>query len=230
MGTDSSVFFVANQVTASDVADRTVLEVGSLDPRRAVRNVILPLGPREYTGVDITPGPGVDKVCPAEALLDVFGPESVDVVVTTEMLEHVRDWRAVIHNLKGVLKTGGFLLITTRSRGMEFHGYPLDFWRFEEHDMEEIFRDFHIDALERDWETPGVFLRATRPGHFFEADLSGHRLYSIVRRRRAASVTTFDVAGARLLVASQKVTARVLPTPLRHQLRGVISRVAGSWA
>jgi len=40
---------------------------------------------------------------PAENLIKRFGPESFDVVIATELLEHVIDWRRVINNMKTVL-------------------------------------------------------------------------------------------------------------------------------
>jgi len=58
-------------------------------------------------------------VLPAERLVDYFGPESFDVVVSTEVVEHVLDWRLVINNMKVVLRRGGFIYLTTRSRA--FH-------------------------------------------------------------------------------------------------------------
>ncbi|MGC9069640.1 MAG: class I SAM-dependent methyltransferase, partial [Thermoprotei archaeon] len=65
--------------------------------------------PKEYIGVDIEPGKFVDVVLPAERLVEHFGPESFDVVISTETLEHVQDWRLVINNMKKVLKRGGYI-------------------------------------------------------------------------------------------------------------------------
>lgn len=48
---------------------------------------------------------------PAEAL--PFSDESFDVVICREMIEHVQDDQAVFKELRRVLKTGGYLLITT---------------------------------------------------------------------------------------------------------------------
>ena len=124
----------------------------------------MPLQPAQYTGVDLLPGPGVDVVCPAERLLDHFAPESFDVVVSTEVIEHVRDWRRVAHNLKNLLREDGILICTTRSRGFEFHGYPLDFWRFEPEDISEIFGDLEVETIERDIDDPpGVFFQRGAP-------------------------------------------------------------------
>jgi len=217
--------FVQCQLDLEDVCSRSVLEVGSCDPNAAVRSIIMPLRPARYTGADLVPGPGVDVVCSAECLLDRFAPGSFDLVVSTEVLEHVRDWRRVVHNLKTVLREHAMLIVTTRSPGFEFHGFPLDFWRFEPEDISEIFGDLVIETIERDpLDPPGVFFRARRPAGFTERDLDGYSLYSVVRRRRARSLTRFDVAAAHCLAAGQAVVARLLPLCARHAIRQAANR------
>lgn len=84
-----------------------------------------------------------------------FGNESFDVVISTEMLEHVLNWRLVVSNIKGVVKPGGYIYITTRSKGFGFHSWPYDYWRYELPDIENIFGDYHIVSLLRDQEFPG---------------------------------------------------------------------------
>ena len=51
----------------------------------------------------------VDVVVPAEELVKYFGAESFDVVIATELLEHVKDWRLVVNNMKQVLKPKGYI-------------------------------------------------------------------------------------------------------------------------
>jgi len=148
--------------------------------------------PREYVGVDVEPGKYVDVVLPAERLVDYFGPESFDVVVSTEVVEHVFDWRLVINNMKMVLKCGGFIYLTTRSRGFPYHAYPHDYWRYEPSDIARIFRDFEIIRLETDWEAPGVFLKARKPMNWRPVDLSGIALYSVILGRRVRELVTLD--------------------------------------
>ncbi|MEZ0346378.1 MAG: hypothetical protein ABWK01_07495, partial [Infirmifilum sp.] len=57
----------------------------------------------------------------------------------------------------------GIIYITTRSRGFPYHAYPHDYWRYEVYDMREIFGDFEIVKLARDWLEPGVYLKARKP-------------------------------------------------------------------
>jgi SAM-dependent methyltransferase len=153
-------FFIEN-VQKEEFENKRILEVGSKYVNGSVRPLIEKFfNPKEYIGVDIEKGKFVDVVCDAENLVDYFGKETFDVVISTELLEHVKDWRKVINNLKEVLKPNGYIYITTRSKGFPYHGYPYDFWRYEVEDMKEIFKDFEIIKLEKDPEAPGVFLKA----------------------------------------------------------------------
>jgi len=156
--------FVEKAFADCDFDGLNVLEVGSYDFNGSARGIIKRHHPKSYLGVDILNGPGVDKVCAASDLCSKFGANAFDVVVSTEMLEHVEDWRCAIKNLKGVLKPGGVLLITTRSKGFPYHGYPYDFWRYEVEDFKRIFSDMEIIDLEPDAEAPGVFLKAVKRG------------------------------------------------------------------
>ncbi len=173
--------FFRTQVSASDIAGRTVLEVGSRDVNGTVRPHLVALGPRAYVGVDVAAGSGVDRLCDVASLAAEFAGSPFDVVVTTEMLEHVRDWRVAIANLKQVVAPSGLLLLTTRSYGFPYHEFPGDYWRYELDDMRWAFRDFAVLSLVSDPQLPGVFLKARKPGEFREADLAGRTLFAVVR-------------------------------------------------
>jgi SAM-dependent methyltransferase len=155
--------FFMRTVDCGEFNGGRVLEVGSRFVNGSVRPLIERFcKPREYVGVDVEPGKYVDVVLPAERLVDYFGPESFDVVVSTEVIEHVLDWRLVINNMKVVLRRGSFIYLTTRSKGFPYHAYPHDHWRYEPSDMVRIFRDFKMMRLEVDWEYPGVFFKSQK--------------------------------------------------------------------
>jgi len=102
---NTAVFlFGLRNIRKEDVEGKRVIEVGSFDVNGSLRPIIEAYSPGEYTGVDIMAGPGVDILCDAAHLIEKFGPESFDAVISTEMIEHVRDWKTAIHNLKGVCK------------------------------------------------------------------------------------------------------------------------------
>src|SRR5437667_11583807 len=96
------ISFVERAIGSGDVKGRDIIEVGSYDVNGSVLPYLQSLAPASYLGVDITPRPGVDLVCDAQRLVEQFGTERFDVVVSTELLEHVRDWRAVISGLKRI--------------------------------------------------------------------------------------------------------------------------------
>ena len=217
-------FGVAN-LAEDEVSGKSVLEVGALVCRGThltLRPLVESMRPSRYTGVDIEGGPGVDELCNAEELRTRFGDESFDVVISTEMLEHVRDWRAVVSNLKHVLRPGGTLLVTTRSRGFPYHSWPDDHWRYELEDMAVIFGDLEIDVLEPDPADPGVFMKATRPTAFAEADLSGYKLYSIKKRRRALTVTATDERLFHFAYMPVRLLRRALPQPVKALLKTTV--------
>lgn len=171
--------FVASVVRPEEITDKAVLESGAQDVNGSVRPILEAFGPIKYIGTDIQTGHRVDQIVDAINLVDTFGPNSFDVVVSTEQLEHVEDWRTVISNFKRVLKTGGVMFITTRSKGFGYHGYPGDYWRYEIADMQAIFADMEILALQPDPFEPGVFMKARKPKKFKEKDLSTYQLYAI---------------------------------------------------
>jgi SAM-dependent methyltransferase len=150
-------------VSREEIENRRILEMGSRNVNGTVRPIVMKFKPKEYIGIDIVPGSCVDIVLPAEKSVEYFGKESFDVVISTEMLEHVSDWREVVWNMKEVLKKEGTLFITTRSYGFGLHDYPADYWRFEVEDFENIFKDFRIVKLEKDPEAPGVFFKGIKP-------------------------------------------------------------------
>ena len=106
-----SVLEIFIENTESDEFEgKRVIEVGSKYVNGSVRPLIEKfLKPKEYIGVDLEKGKFVDVVLDAEKLVDYFGKESFDIVVSTELLEHVTNWRSVINNMKEILKKDGYI-------------------------------------------------------------------------------------------------------------------------
>lgn len=164
--------FVEEFLQTEEVAGKDILEVGSYDVNGSPRSLVEQRNPRSYLGVDVRSGPGVDEVCDAKALVARFGKARFDLVLSTEMLEHVEDWRIVISNLKGVLRPGGVCILTTRSPGFPPHAYPGDFWRYTAADIRRMFADCEIVTVLEDPDAPGVFAKVVKPLVFDEQDLS----------------------------------------------------------
>ena len=189
MCSPTCIQFVQTHLSQKDINGKKVLEVGSLDVNGSTRSIIEALHPLNYLGVDIVNGPGVDEICDVTDLVTHFGKESFDVVIATELLEHVRNWRDAMSNIKNALKLNGTLLITTRSKGQMYHGYPFDFWRYEVEDMGKIFSDFSIDVIEKDSRSPGVFFKAHKTTPFVENYNETLELYSIITLRRCRNIS-----------------------------------------
>lgn len=203
--------FVARVLAPEEIRGRSVLEVGSKIVNGSVRQTAEAHAPKSYLGVDIDLGPGVDDICDVYNLVGRYGTCAFEIVICTEMLEHVRDWRRAVSNLKGVLRPGGILLITTRSKGFHYHGYPADYWRYEIDDLRTIFSDFAIERLEADPSSSGVFLKAVKPVRFLARALDDYRLYSVVRGRRCLTVGTREAAWVGKCFVLREALLRAFP-------------------
>ena len=145
------------QLPEGSVKGKQVLEVGATDVNGSCRPWIVSQLPASYVGTDMAAGPNVDLVCRGEDLPSTVGAESQDLIICTEVLEHVEDWWAFLDSVWYTLKPSGILLLTARSPGFPLHNYPADWWRFTVRDMLTIFEDQEILTVTADPTTdPGV--------------------------------------------------------------------------
>jgi SAM-dependent methyltransferase len=190
MSSISVVTFVAETLREADVAGKRVIEVGSRGYSSS--RLLTGRAATAYIGTDKVPGPNVDRVCMAQDLVRDFGEAAFDVVISTETLEHVLDWKGAVSNMKRLCRPGGLVVLTTRSRGYRIHGAPRDYWRFDCADMARIFGDFTVESCREDDLDPGVFLCCRRPEKLNESDLSQYELYSVVSRKRTLAIASGD--------------------------------------
>jgi SAM-dependent methyltransferase len=219
--------FARRHLGRDDVAGKRVLEVGSRavqSPDLRLRPYLTTLEPAVLLGVDVTAGEGVDRILDAGDLVRELGAASFDVVVCTEVVEHVRDWRRIFRNLKGVLRPGGVLLLTTRSPGFPYHAWPHDYWRYTADDLRRILSDLDVEAIETDPSAPGVLLRARKPHDYAERDPGALRLPTVVggRRRR------LPPSRPRILLHRFAVRARHAGRALARRLGGPPSPAPGA--
>ena len=211
--------FGKRYLTEEDIKDKHVIEIGSMDVNGSLRPIAEAHAPSRYIGIDLAEGPGVDEICSAHDLVKRFGEESFDFAISSEMIEHVQDWRDAISQMKAILKPGGALLITTRSYPFPYHEYPYDYWRFEQDDMRAIFADMRIEVLEPDDFAPGVLVKVRKPADFVEKDLSRHALYSMVALRR-----TVDTEFSKMQYFATGVRNSFLARKMRGAKRRLFSR------
>lgn len=103
-----------------------ILDIGSLDVKGTLRSV-KPEGSR-YVGVDLRPGPGVDRLLEDPHHLP-FDDESFDVVVSSSCMEHDTLFWVTFAEMLRVVKLGGLIYVNAPSNG-NYHAHPYDHWRF----------------------------------------------------------------------------------------------------
>jgi hypothetical protein len=162
---DAVMNFVAANLSQTEVAGARVLEVGSYDVNGSVRPQVQGLGPQSYLGVDLRMGPGVDRELRSEDLVSALGEQSFDIVISTETLEHMAEWRAGLAGMMEVLVDGGLLVLTSVGPGFPYHGYPEDHWRFREDDLRQILMAAGFEVLKSTTNPAefGVMIKGRRP-------------------------------------------------------------------
>jgi SAM-dependent methyltransferase len=106
--------------------------------------------------LDINPASGatwIGDICSHNRTLP---DSSFDLIVCTEVLEHVVQPFAAATELRRLLRAGGFLFVTVPFN-FRIHGPLPDCWRFTEHGLRALFHNWEIIELEA-METPDRFL------------------------------------------------------------------------
>lgn len=144
----------------------SVLDCGSMDINGNCRQFFTDVS---YVGIDVGHGPNVDEVCPAYAYKsDVF----FDTIISTEMLEHSRTWRADVANMYQLLRRGGLLIVTCAAPGRPVHGthaekpqdspHTLDYYKnvsiadFADNLQPWMFSTFFVREIECDLQFFGI--------------------------------------------------------------------------
>lgn len=112
---DSAYSFVERTVHELEIGpERSVAEFGSRDVNGSVR----PLFGPDFTGLDVTDGPGVDIVADGAKWI---ADRKYDCVVSCEVLEHAEDWREIVANMARCVRSGGSIIITCATGSRKPH-------------------------------------------------------------------------------------------------------------
>ena len=142
-----------------------IADVGSFDINGTYRPCFV-CPQWSYTGFDVRPGPNVDVVLaspeywatPAEHL------EAYDVVVSGQVMEHVRrPWRW-IRNVASLCKPGGLIWVSAPNTEV-YHEHPVDCWRVWPDGMRAVAGEASLEELTcmaNGPDTTGVFRKPQR--------------------------------------------------------------------
>ena len=103
-------------------------------------------GCKSYVKADVTPGPMVDRLLAADGLT-TEGPASYDLVISTQVLEHVKDPESYLWECHRILQPGGQVIVTTHGM-MQEHGCPADFQRWTSRGLEELLTRTGFEVLD----------------------------------------------------------------------------------
>lgn len=101
----------------------------------------------ELVEIDIDEARAPDVVVDVCAM-NCFAEGQFDAVFVMEVLEHVEDPRAALSEICRVLKPGGMLTISVPFI-LEIHDAPHDYWRFTEHGLRLLLREFDEVKIQR---------------------------------------------------------------------------------
>ena len=95
-----------------------ILEVGSLNINGSFRELVD--NSRQYIGIDVGPGPGVDVVVPGQ---NYDGSSNYfDIVVSSECFEHNPYWLETFFNMIRMCRPGGLVLMSCATTDRPEHG------------------------------------------------------------------------------------------------------------
>lgn len=103
--------------------------------------------------LDIQPRRGIQVVSDAQQL--GIASEAFDVVLCTEVLEHLPEPQKAINEMWRVLKPGGTLLLTTRFL-FPIHDAPHDYFRFTKYGLRHLLKAFEITEVREETTTVGT--------------------------------------------------------------------------
>lgn len=97
-----------------------ILEVGSQNLNGQIRDYFPSASLKNWLGIDIGAGDGVDFIVPGELIQLPSG--WADVSVSAECFEHALQWRQIFKNMIRITRPGGLILLTFAGPGRPAHG------------------------------------------------------------------------------------------------------------
>jgi SAM-dependent methyltransferase len=132
---------VALAVTETFTLLEPIIEIGAYQvPGQEEQIDLRSLFPgRDYRGIDIREGPGVDLVGDVEDL--PFDDGSIGTVIALNTFEHVRRFWRGFEEIRRVLRPDGSLFVSCPFNVM-IHNHPSDYWRFTPEAFSVLLEDY----------------------------------------------------------------------------------------
>lgn len=138
----------------------SLLEIGAYivegQEKIALRNYVQSFV-KEYIGLDMRNGPGVDVV--SDAISIPFPDNRFDSVVSLDTLEHCKYPHKIFQECFRVTKVGGYLLLATVFI-FPIHDYPGDYFRYSHEALRFMAEDAGYNVIEcpkdKNLSNPGV--------------------------------------------------------------------------
>jgi SAM-dependent methyltransferase len=121
-------------------------------------------GPAVWETVDLASRPGMTHAATNEYAFPI-AEGSYDVVVSGQVMEHVRKPWLWLRELARVCRAGGHVL-TISPVSWPYHEAPVDCWRAYPEGMRALYEDAGLEVLEASWKTlepRGLLPRCPRP-------------------------------------------------------------------
>lgn len=137
---------VARAVAETFALPEPILEVGSYQVagQEAIADLRCLFPGKDYLGIDLRPGPGVDQLGDVQDL--PFADASIGTVIAMNTFEHVpRFWRGFAE-IERVLRRDGALLVSCPFY-FHIHSYPSDYWRFTPEALELLLEEYPSKLL-----------------------------------------------------------------------------------
>jgi SAM-dependent methyltransferase len=123
-----------------------ILEVGSyqVEGQEGIANLRNLFPAKKHLGVDLRPGPGVDRVADVEDL--PFPSRFFGTVLALNTFEHVRHFWRGFEEIYRVLRPDGALLVSVPFY-FHIHDFPSDYWRFTPAALSVLLDDYPTRIL-----------------------------------------------------------------------------------
>lgn len=121
-----------------------ILEFGSGKKGSSVTAKKIFINAKSFKQTDINPDFGHELL----DIRDVINlDKKYDLVLCCNVIEHVFENNKIASNLKKLVKKNGYLIVSVPFI-YPLHDEPGDFWRYTEHNLKKMFKDFYIEEFQ----------------------------------------------------------------------------------